>query len=773
VFELLCAGGLGDFYRLGGTAGVPGRGPVPEERFAFLDVPEVRARIVDYSDERVTRVTFRVPAIHCLACIWLLENLFHLRPGIGQSRVNFLRREVLVTFETGRVRLGEVAALLASLGYEPDLKSSDLEARPSGTVSRRLWLQLGVAGFAFGNSMLFAIAGYLGLDSLTGPAFRTLTGRIQLLLALPVILYSASGYWRSAWTGLRNRVPVIEIPIAAGILALFGQSLFEVVSGSGEGYFDSLAGLLFFLLCGQVFQRKTYDRLAFDRDYRSFFPLAVTRLRGAVEERVALSQLAVGDRLVLRNGELIPADSRLVRGEALVDYAFVTGESQPVAKAVGELLHAGGRQTAGAIEVEMSKPVSQGYLTSLWNQDAFRKDRGDDIDRITNGYSRRFTWIILAIAVGSALAWIAAGDTPRGLKAFTSVLIVACPCALALAAPFTLGTAQRILGRAGVFLKNPNVAATLARVDAVVFDKTGTLTTPDGGSVAWIGEPLAPGDARRVAAVARQSTHPLAARIAAATDSGTVEVRDFTEEPGKGVSANADGRRIVLGSAAWLVENGIAEEVAADAPGSAVHVAVDGLPLGLFTMASTLRPEAGRLLGLLGDRYELALLSGDNDRERGRFRALFGKSAELLFGQGPHEKLAHVRGLQERGRTVLMVGDGLNDAGALRQADVGAAVVEDAGRFSPASDIILASGMVPRLAEILGFARRSVRLVRLGFLVSGAYNVVGLAIAASGRLSPVVCAILMPLSSATVVAFACLATRRAGRRFTEPDTTIP
>ena len=765
VFELLCAGGLADFYRMGGTSGVRG-GTASEDRFAYLDVPEVRARIVDYSDERITRVTFRVPAIHCAACIWLLENLFHLKSGMGQSRVNFLRREVLVSFETGRVRLGEVAALLASLGYEPDLKSSDLESRPAGTISRRLWLQLGVAGFAFGNSMLFAIASYFGLDSIHGPAFLALTGKIQLVLALPVFLYSASGYWIAAWNGLRSRVAVIEIPIAAGIVALFGQSAYEVLSGRGEGYFDSLAGLLFFLLCGQVFQRKSYDRLAFDRDYRSFFPLAVTRRRGETEERVALSQLAVGDRLVIRHGELIPADSQLVAGEALVDYAFVTGESQPVPREVGQRLQAGGRQAAGSIEVSMVKPVSQSYLTSLWNQDAFRKDRGDDIDRITNGYSRRFTWIILAIAVASAAGWMVAGDAARGFKAFTSVLIVACPCALALAAPFTLGTAQRILGRIGVYLKNPHVAANLARVDAVVFDKTGTLTVPGNGAISWQGEPLQEAEAACFVSVARQSTHPLALQIAsqARANAGGLEVRDFQERPGMGLEARVQGRRILLGSSAWLKSQGVNPGGQANPSGAVVHVAVDGVWRGLYAVDSALRPDAGQLLGQLGDRFELSLLSGDNDRDQARFRRLFGESAELRFGQGPHEKLDFVGGLQKRGRTVLMVGDGLNDAGALRQADVGAAVVENVGAFSPASDIILAAGMVPRLAEILAFSRRSVQLVRMGFLVSGAYNVVGLVIAASGRLSPVVCAILMPLSSVSVVAFACLATRHAGRR---------
>jgi Cu+-exporting ATPase len=268
---------LADFYKLGVAAGVRVQGTAGRDQFRFLDEPAVRERLVDFSDQRMTRITLRLPTIHCIACVWLLENLFRLKPGIGQSQVNFPRKEAAITFETATVKLSEVAALLASLGYEPDLKFSDLENRPRSLAGRRLWLQLGIAGFAFGNIMLFSIASYFGLDSFSGPAFRTLAGYLSFALALPVVFYSAADYWRSAWLSLRQRLLTIDVPIAVGILALFTQSACEVFSGRGEGYFDSLAGLLFFLLCGRLFQRKTYDRLAFDRDYKSFFPLSVTR----------------------------------------------------------------------------------------------------------------------------------------------------------------------------------------------------------------------------------------------------------------------------------------------------------------------------------------------------------------------------------------------------------------------------------------------------------------------------------------------------------------
>lgn len=771
VYELLTENGLGQFYQLDRERSAPAAIPAAPNKYAYLDDPSVRDRFVDFSDGRTTRVTFRLPAIHCIACVWLLENLFRLEPGIGKTTVHFDRQEAVVVFDPTKVSLSRVAALLESIGYEPDLKLADLDRR-AHAVPRRLWLQLGVAGFAFGNTMLFSLPAYFGLDSASGASFRHLVGWLSLVLALPVVAFSAADYWRASWVSFRQRRMTLDVPIALGIAALFLQSTFEVISGHGEGYFDSLAGLLFYLLCGKVFQHKTFERLAFDRDYRSFFPLSVTRRNPApgatasTEERVSLSQVAVGDRLVIRHGELIPADARLVEGVAEMDYSFVTGESEPVTKSTGAHLYAGGRQMGGVIEVTTVKPVSQSHLTSLWNQAAFRKSKDDTFNTVTNRYSRRFTWIILGIAVSAALYW-SMTDAVRAIRAFSGVLIVACPCALALAAPFTLGAAVRALGRRHIFLRNADVVETLARVDTVVFDKTGTLTAAQRSEVHFAGESLAAEAATAIRAIAGQSTHPLSRTVSTwlglrpDVASGTSPVlSEFREIAGSGVEGRCNGRWIRLGSPVF-VEGAAA---AASTEGSAVSVSMDGRVLGRFVISSALRPEVDDLVRQLSHRHELALLSGDNERDRRLFESIFGAGARLHFNQSPLTKLTFVRELQEQGHAVMMVGDGLNDAGALQQGDVGVAVVENIGSFSPASDVILDATRVPRLAAVLNYARQSVGVVRAGFLISTLYNVVGIGIAASGRLSPVVCAILMPLSSITVIAFSSGVTTWLGRQ---------
>jgi Cu+-exporting ATPase len=632
--------------------------------------------------------------------------------------------------------------------------------------------------------MLFSIASYLGLDTFSGAAFTTLFGWISLLLALPVFFYSAADYWRSAWASLRQKFLSIEVPIAAGIAALFGQSAYEVFAGRGGGYFDSLAGLLFFLLCGKLFQQKSYERLAFDRDYKSFFPLSVTRKVATQdgEDRVSLSEVRVGDRLVIRNNELIPADASLIAGTALIDYSFVTGESEPVEKRGGDYLYAGGRQLGGALEIQTAKPVSQSYLTSLWDQEAFRKEKSESLDTLTNRYSQRFTKLVITIAIGAAIYWCFV-DSSVALKAFTSVLIVACPCALALAAPFALGTAQRVLAQQNLFLKNASVVETLARVSNVVFDKTGTLTAAGSQSVVFEGAPLTTSEERWLKALTQHSTHPYAVRIGQAIAQNTPQspVLSFHETPGCGMGGTVEGNKIWMGSAAWLASHNVAAipgwprrsgqdtiQTPTPAPqagaGSVVHVAINGEYRGCYVLTSALRPQVSRLVHGLSGTYELALLSGDNERERERFTRAFGNSGRLHFNQSPTNKLEFIRELRASGKIVMMVGDGLNDAGALKQSDVGVAVVENISAFSPASDVIMTAEALPRLYEALRFSKAAVRVVRVSFLLSSIYNVVGVSIAARGLLAPIVCSILMPLSSVTVVAFACGLTTWLGRR---------
>lgn len=765
VFELLHENGLERFYDLEQKPGIRMGDRAFAGAFDYLDDPATRRQVVDFSDGKFSRVTLRTPAIHCLACVWLLENLFRLQPGVGRSQVNFPRKEVTIHFEDARLKLSGLAEMLASLGYEPELKLASLDKAGPGVGNRRLHLRIGVAGFAFGNVMLLCFPSYLGLPE-DEKSLQPLFGWIAAALSTPVFLYSASDYWRAVWICLRRRILTVEFPIALGIAALYLQSLNTALRGGGPAFFDSFTGLLFFLLCGKLFQQKTYDVLTFDRDYRSYFPLSITRRTAEGDTSAPVMQLKVGDRIVVRNQELIPADAQLVSGPACIDYSFVTGESAPQPRNPGDYIYAGGRQIGGMIELEVSKEISQSYLTSLWNNEAFRKGDASAIDNLTNFAGRYFTYFVLVLAAIAGTYW-GLVDPKQAVRVLSAVLIVACPCALALAAPFTLGSALRWLGRHKIYFKNTGVIETLSKIDTVVFDKTGTLTLPSQGGIEFNGDPLTPCDQGWIRSLSTLSTHPHSQGIATfLANEGRVrrdEVCAFREVAGAGIAGTLEGREIRLGSRRWLAEAGV-EAPEGDANATEVHVAIGGVYRGRFLFRNIYRPGLAGVLERLRTRFRLALVSGDNDRERSRLAEFFGAAADLRFRQMPESKLAYIRSLQERGGKVIMIGDGLNDAGALKQSDVGVAVTEDVAAFSPACDAIWAADQFGRLPDVLRFSRLVMWVVFACFVVSFCYNAIGLTLAMSGRLSPLASAILMPTSTLSVIVLALLGTRWAAWR---------
>lgn len=743
VYELLSQGEMCDFYNMDSRPGISQKSRRAVD-YAYLDEATVRDKLIEYSDGDTSKVTLYLPQVHCTACIWLLEQLHKLHPGVIDSKVNFLNRTVSVRYQDGQLSLRQLAELLATIGYAPEINLGQSDNALGQVADRTFYYQLGIAGFAFGNIMLLSFPEYLGLQpGLYGMAF----GYLNILLALPVLLFSSRDYLRSAWYSLRARQINIDVPLSLGIVALFGRSLYDILSQSGAGFMDSFAGLIFFLLIGKWFQKKTYHTLSFERDYKSYFPIAATVVKDGEERSVALKDLAPGQLMRIRNGELIPADGQLVSGEARIDYSFVTGEAEPVRRAVGDKLYAGGRQQGGAISVLATRRVSQSYLTRLWNEstDGFETANRPTLRRFADRVSQRFTPAILVIAFASLFYWWSEGYT-LALNAFTAVLIIACPCALALTVPFTYGNVLRLLGRRRFFLKHTDTIEAMQRVSHIVFDKTGTLTPAEGREVLFEGAPLNETEMRAVKSMVSQSSHPLSRLIDGVllTTPSLAAIKGFEEIAGQGIRGSIDGHSLCLGSAAFA---GYAGELAAH---TAVYLSIDGAVRGRFVFPAMLREGLAGILGQLGEAHQLSLLSGDNDRDAAQFAPLFSGTDSMHFDQKPMDKLQFVRGLQEQGAVVMMLGDGLNDAGALQQSEAGIVITEQLNNFTPACDAILDAAQLPQLPAFLLFVKRSQYLVYIAYGMALLYNVVGLSFAVQGMLSPLVAAILMPLSSVTI-----------------------
>lgn len=766
VYQILSEHQLCQYYDLNATPGKVLSGNAPTlDRLAFLDLPDIADQLIQFRNDTIAHVTFFIPAIHCSSCLWLLEHLYRLESGVQQTRVDFLKKQVHVVFDPARLPLRQLAELLTSLGYEPLISLNDVVKQHDKPTYRPLLYRLALAGFCAGNIMLFSFPEYLGLDD---PAFKHLFGVLNLLLATPVVFYSGSGYFSSVWKSLRwhvrGRAINIDFPILLGILVAYFRGAYEVLALGGAGYFDSVSGLIFFLLCGKWFQQRTYDFLSFERDYKSYFPLAVTQLTVSGEEAlVPVANLRKGDRIRVRHGDLIPADGLLYRGEGLLDYSFVTGESEPEPKGPGALLYAGGRQMGGAIDLEIVRKVSQSYLTQLWNNDAFRKESSRDSGTKTfaDAVGTYFTLTVLTLATAIGAYWFWwAGQPATAVNAFTAVLIVACPCVLSLSYPVALGHGLRLLGKRGFFLKNADVIEQLTYCDTVVFDKTGTLTTPASEAVTeHFLHPLTPTERAMIRALVSQSAHPLSRKLSHfLADSPPVLVENFTELPGQGILGVVDDQIVKAGNATFVGGPDVLPN------SSTVHINIDGSYRGYFQFAGLVREGLAEMLTFLTRQKKgLFLLSGDTDAARTELHTWFPDDT-MRFGCSPSDKLEFIQNLQANGRhRVLMIGDGLNDAGALKQANVGIAVTDDTLHFTPASDAILESRSLRQLPEFLRYSQFAMRLIKVSFGVSLLYNLVGLSFAATGHLSPLVAAVLMPLSSVTMVAMATVGMRWRGR----------
>ena len=749
VFEILNANNLCEYYTLDKNPGIH-INTTTEQNYAYLDEAIIRKKLVLFDSEDFTKVSFYVPAIHCVSCIWLLENLKKLEAGVLRSEVNFAQKTVTVNFNPHQIKLSRVAALLASVGYVPSINLDAEKTKPQ-TTDKSLVIKLAIAGFAFANIMLFSFPEYLGLDHADKNLMRIFSW-LNLVLSWPVFFYSGFGYLQAAFNSFKQRQINIDVPIAAGLIALFARSHYDIISATGPGYLDSFTGLVFFLLIGRWFQSKTYESLSFERDFKSYFPLAVSRFQDGDWKSVIIYELKKGDRIRIRNMEIIPADALLEADTAYVDYSFVTGESRPVKVKAGELVYAGGRLVGQPVTLTVQEATSQSHLTSLWNNEAFRKREESQYQKIIDRAARRFTWVVMVFAVGTGLYWYVTNPNAMWLVV-TAVLMVACPCALALAAPFTYGSMLRAFGQKQLYLKNADVIERMAAVDAVVFDKTGTVTYSQQPDVQLIGY-LIKDERIWVKTLTNSSTHPLSSIISKSISGRTdASIQNFRELPGQGVEGVVEGHHLKVGSADFVGMESVQNPSA-----SHVYVSIDGEPRGYFSIALSVRGNLKPMLNRLGDTCE-AVLSGDNDKDLNKMKLLFGCNVNILFNQSPHDKLEFIRNIQRNGKKVLMVGDGLNDAGALKQADVGIAVTDDTGVFTPACDGILQGNKLENLDTLLSLAKSSTTILKIGFTISFMYNAIALTVAAMGHLTPLVAAILMPISSVSVVGFSSIAVR--------------
>ena len=744
VFEILDESGLCDYYKLQNHPGLAQIKPIRKDKFAYLDEASIAAPLYTFTDGNNAIVSLYIPSIHCASCMWLLEHMNKLNEGISESRLNFSSKEVTIHFQREKITLRKLVELLATIGYEPYISLDDSEKKLKSFNRQRIY-KLGVAGFCFGNIMMMCFPEYLSFDLGIEHQYANLFRYLNLLLSIPVFFYSATEFYSSAWAGIKQKMLNIDVPIVLAVFITYARSLYEILSGTGGGYLDSMSGIVFFMLVGRVVQERTYKSISFHRDYKSYFPIAVTVMTEQGNVSRNLQDLKEKDVVLLHNDEIIPADALLVKGNASIDYSFVTGESEPVQIKEGSILYAGGKQVGEQITIQVVKPVAGSYLTSLWNHFAFTKDKIENNYResVIHKMSIYFTYVLLGLCSLVALYWWKTNPALI-LPSVSAMLIIACPCALLLAVTYTNGNLLRIFSNNGLFLRDATIIEQIGKINHIVFDKTGTLTQ-GGSNFQTTGHQLDEMEKSMLFSVVKSSTHPYSKALATYLGNRQAfEAKNWKEYAGQGVVADVNGIIVKIGSAPFLgLDFGNTEQ-------ASVFVQIGDMVTS-FTIVPDFRKEISSVIPKLGAQYELSLISGDNDRQKKHLQEIFTQQSHLLFEQKPIDKLQYIEQLQNNQQQVMMVGDGLNDAGALQQSNVGITLADDVNNFTPSCDAILDAKRFYYLPGLLRLAKSGKYIINISFVVSILYNCVGLTISMQGKMSPVIAAILMPISTLSIV----------------------
>ncbi len=786
VYAVLADNSMTDYYQWLEKKGQKNEGKNTKKmNFDFLEIPEIQEKIYSFKDDHIAKVILHLPNMHCSACVWLLESLYKINPNITYSRVDFQQKTLSLTFLHTKTTLLDIVKLLSDLGYTPNftLENTTQTSNTQHTIQqqeeRKLISKIAVAGFCAGNIMMTSFPEYFGFDTASEKNLKLFFQYVNILLTMPVFFYSGFGFIISAYQNLKKGFLNLDFPLALGITVLFLRSLYDIFSKTGIGYLDTLSGLIFFLLVGKWIQLRTYNVLRYDRDFRAYFPITITKIDDKGNETFAmLSALKKSDIILVKNNELIPTDAMLQNDEAYIDYSFVIGESAPILKKKHDLIYAGGQNTGQSIRLEVVKEVTQSYLTALWNNEIFTKNnKNNNATQLQDILAKYFIIGILSVAISSFLYWGFVKDWAMAINIFTAVLIVACPCALTLSTPFALGTAISMLGKHGIYLKNTSIIEKIAKINTIVFDKTGTLTKNDEADINFypLLREITLQESLYFWTLAKNSIHPIANHIAHYLKQDLqkqdfdfqCQIQDtltsFLEEKSNGIMGTFGKDIYKIGNLKWINDNqfSIPKEVEKKKHGAVSYLVINDRILGCFVINPHYRVGLTDTIYTLQNTNSVYLLSGDNEAEKRKLGIYFPLN-NMFFGQLPHQKQTFIADLQQSHAKVMMLGDGLNDAGALQQADVGLAVSDNIAYFTPASDGIIEGKSLEKLPFLLEFSKNCVQIIKNIFFLSLFYNIVILGIAITGNLSPLIVAILMPVSSVSFIALGALWVRNVG-----------
>jgi len=751
-----------DAYYRSRTAFAPttGSGSREDERLALYDLDEVQAGIVR-SDGDAREVQLLLEGITCSACVWLNEQHLSRLPGVLSAEVNYTTHRARVRWDPAQVKLSQILEAVRAIGYRAFPASAANAEQARRRENRAALWRVFVAGFGMMQVMMYALPAYLAGDGTMTADIERLMRIASFVLTVPVVFYSSAPFFRGALRDLRLRRLGMDVPVALGIAVSFLASIIGTFGTGGEVYYDSITMFVFFLLGGRYLEMRARQKAAASLEYLDrALPLGAHKLSAYPAshdaEDVPAVALCAGDLVLIKPGEVVPADGVLIAGETETDESLLTGESMPVLKHVGAPLVAGAvnRLSPAVMRVErVGEATRASHIRRLTERAAGQRP---PLVEITDRIAGWFIACVLLVAAGATLYWMQT-DPARALWIGVAVLVVTCPCALSLATPTALAVSVGTLARRGVVVTRVHAIEALERVTHVVLDKTGTLTQ---GRLSLSTVTLAEGAQReRVLAIAAAlesgSEHPIAQAIQQAAQHGGVNalpVDHLHNVPGAGVEGEVEGARYRLGNRRHVAQiAGVLPQPCAEDDATTVWLGCQGRWLARMSLHDALRPEAREVVrALRASGKQVLVLSGDEPAAVAAIARGLGIDA-FEGGMTPEAKQARVRNLQESGAIVAMIGDGVNDAPVLAQANLSVAMGSGAVVSQAQADLVLLSGRLGGLLDALAISRRTLRIVRENLCWATLYNVIALPLAVSGYVTPWLAGIGMAASSLLVV----------------------
>ena len=748
VAELIRDTGMSRYYELR-EAPDPGTGRPPDEaaEWQVFDSGDMLDAFTDLHDD-VREATIYVGGMYCSACSWLIETTLARQPGVASAEVNPITHRLRLRFAKEDTALSGLLATLANLGYQPQPMSPEGAARPEVTEQRTALKRLLVASLGMMQVMMFAVGLYAmdfqGIDADMQHFLRL----VSFFVTTPVVFYAAKPFFTSAWRGIVARRPGMDLPVSIAVGSAYAASIFATYTRGPAVWFDSVTMFVFFLTLGRFLEMRARHR-SIDRGaaLSSLLPNTAIRIDDGAQSTVPVSQLKIGDSLLIRAGESIPADGILASGSTSVDEALLTGEARPQTKGIGDELSAGSINLDSMIEMRVNTTGSDTTLGTISRLSEKARYARPAFVTLADRIASYIVVALLVVAAAVATFWYFA-DADRAFVITLSVLVVTCPCALALATPAAFAAAGSRLSQLRLLVTNGNSIEALSRVTVAMFDKTGTLTKgrPRITAVFVTDNAWTEQDCRRVAAALEHaSTHPLARAFVLPGELPVATSQEIVV--GQGISGVIDGREWRLGNASFVGGGFAADD------GSTTHVflGVEGNPVAWFELEDEIRPEARETLESLRKLgIATALVSGDN-RIAVEAVAADLDITDVHFECTPEDKLAIIENAQQRGERVVMIGDGINDAPVLAGADTSVAPAHGALLAQTSAEIIMLGESLAPLTTAVEMSRKTMRIVRQNLAWAIVYNALALPLAAAGFVPPWLAAIGMSVSSLVVV----------------------